>query len=339
MLHIDTFRYHSWKWLTWLIWMVVMIMLASACSSQTTPQVYRVGLLSGTDAFNTTIDGFKVEMAELGYVEGENISYDFQAAGGDSEKTNQIAEKFVADEVDLILTTTTGAAKAAKAATAGTDIPVVFTIVLDPVNSGLVNEVREPGGNVTGVSRPLMGFMGKRIEFLHQMAPEVKRVWVPLWPDYSTTEITLEALRPVAQSLDLELIETPIQTADDVLAELEKHTSGPDFDAVFIMPDPITQSPASFDAILAFANQHNLPISVNAVSQTKKGALFTYADDNYETGQLAAPLANKILKGAEPATLPVVFAEPRLLVNMQTAQALGLTVEDSLLALASDVIR
>ena len=172
-----------WKLLTWAI---LLTLLVSGCGGSAKSRTYRVGLLSGADSFDGVFDGFKAQMTELGYVEGENISYDYQASGGDEEKMSQIAQQFVTNKVDLILTTSTGAAKAAQTATAGTDIPVIFTVIQDPVGVGLVESLRNPGANMTGVSRPPVEYLGKRVEFLKQMAPDVATLWIIYDPDYST---------------------------------------------------------------------------------------------------------------------------------------------------------
>jgi len=331
------------KWMLIITLLALTGLLLNGCSlvDKEDEKVYRVGLLASVEVFNVTIHGFKAEMAELGYVEGENITYDFQQAGGDTEKMGQIAEQFVADEVDLILTTSTPGAKAAKAATADSGIPVIFTIVADPLGPGVVGDLRKPGGNVTGVSRPLGSYMGKRVEYMLQMAPDVKRIWIPFDPDYPTVGISLPAVQQAALALGVELVETPVNSPEEVLADLEKRSTMDDigFDAIQIMPDITTQNTTSWQAILAFANEHGLPIAGNVPGQVEQGALFSYSDDNYETGQFAAPIADKILRGEDPGTIPVVFAEPRLFINYKTAQALGLTIDDGLLNQAVEVIR
>jgi putative ABC transport system substrate-binding protein len=280
-------------------------------------------------------------MTELGYTEGENIVYDFQAASGDGDKMKEIAEKFVADEVDLILTTTTGGVKAAQAATAGTDIPVIFTVVTDPVGAGVVDDLREPGGNTTGVTRQLGAFMSKRVEFLHQMAPEVKRIWLPYNPDYSTVSTSLPAVRSGAAAVGLEVIETPVGSPDEVVAALAQlgAVNELEFEAIMIVPDTTVQNQTSWEAIQKFAQEHQLPIVAQSGKQVKEGALFGYNDNSFETGQVAAPLADKILRGADPATVPVAFGEPQLLINYQVAQTLGLDIEEGLLAQAAEIIR
>lgn len=312
------------------------------CNAQTgASKIYRVGLLSGADVFNTTLDGFKAEMTELGYIEGENIIYDFQAAGGDSQKMEEICQKFVADRVDLIVTTTNAAALAAKESTSNANIPVVFTIVLAPVETGVVESLRQPGGNVTGVRNPLEDFVGKRIEILLQMNPSIKRLWVPYNPQYVTVETVLNRLRQVAPILKVELVETPVNTPEEIVTELEARVAAADigFDAIIIMPDLTVQDPKGWEAILAFANQYNLPISANTANQVEQGALFAYLSDNIESGQQAAPQADRILRGGNPANIPVASAEPHLHINYKVAQNLGLTIEQGLLAQAIEIIR
>jgi putative ABC transport system substrate-binding protein len=324
-----------------LIWLILTSLLSSGCGILNSAEIYQVGLLSGVDVFNTTLDGFKAEMVELGYVEGENIVYDLKFAGGDAAAMKQISEQFVDDGADLIVTTTNGAALAAQAATAGTGVPVVFTIVLAPQQTGVVHNLREPGANITGVRNPLEDFIGKRVEILVRLDPEVRRIWVPYNPRYVTVNVVLERLRQVAPSLGVELVETPVDTPEDLLAALAtlRGRAELDIDAIVIMPDLTVQLPESWSAMLDFAKKNKLPIVANTRGQVQDGALFAYLSDNVETGRLAAPLADKILQGNDPATIPVATSEPRLIINYQTSQTLNLTIAEGLLAQAIEVIR
>jgi putative ABC transport system substrate-binding protein len=337
-------RHDKWRFVLIVLVILAGLTLAgcgAAADTDGDSGEYRVGLLSGVDTFNSVFDGFKAKMAELGYIEGENIVYDFQAAGGDSEKMKQIAEKFVADEVDLILTSTTGGAKAAQAATAGTDIPVIFTIVTDPAGTGLVDDLREPGGNMTGVARQIEAFLSKRVEFLGQMAPDVERVWLPYNPDYPTAKTSLPAIRSAASVVGMELVETPVGSPDEVIAALEQHGAADEleFEAIMIVPDTTVQNQASWEAIQKFTEEHQVPIVAQSGKQVKDGALFGYIDSSNEAGKLAASPADKILRGADPATIPVAFGEPQLLINYKVAQTLGLDIAEGLLAQASEIIR
>ncbi len=319
--------------------LIVIGLLLTACGASDEVKVYRVGLLSGVGAFNVTFDGFKTKMTELGYKEGENITYDFQAANGETEKMSQLAEKFVADEVDLILTTTTGAANAARTATTSSDIPVLFTIVTNAVGSGVVDNLRQPGGNLTGITRPAPAYLGKRVEILQQMAPAVKRLWIFYDPDYPTASGSLPVVRQAASALGIELVETPVKSPEELVSELEKHSAADTLgvDAIQMMPDPINSG--KVQDVLIFAREHNLPVVGHTSSQANQGALFSYADKSFEAGQMVAVLANKIFQGSKPGELPVETADLYLIINLKTAEAIGLDISDDVLETADEIIR
>lgn len=322
-----------------LVWLIVTALLLSGCAMGSASNTYRVGLLSAVDSFPLIMDAFKEEMSQLGYQEGDKIVYDLQLAHGDTEKMKEIAAQFVADEVDLIITTSNGGALAAKAATAGTDIPVVFTLASNLVQVGIVHDLREPGGNVTGVRSHTDAYLSKDLELLIQMAPEVKRVWAPYNPDYATIPKALATLRETAPLLGVELIEVEVKTPDELVAELASQADEPTFDAIIIMPDPLVHNPTSWGAMRDFADEHKLPIAAISAGHTKDGALLSYAPNDTEFGQRAALQADKILRGADPATTPVITADPQLVINYNMAQALGLTIQESLLAQAVEVIK
>jgi putative ABC transport system substrate-binding protein len=327
-----------WGLLTWVLFITLII---SGCggSGSAESKTYRVGLLSGVDTFDGVFDGFRAQMAELGYVDGENISYDFQAAGGDSEKMAQFAKQFVADEVDLIVTTTTGAAKAAQTATTGTDIPVIFTIIQDPVGVGLVESLRSPGGNMTGVARPPVEYLGKRVEFLKQMAPDVSSLWIIYDPDYSTAPSSVPAVQAGATSMGVKLVETLSKSPEDVTAALQERAAMEelDVDAIQLMPDTLNSN--SYEAIIDFANQHGIPVVGHTLGQVKYGALFTYADSSGASGKKAASLADQIFKGTKAGDLPVEISDLFLDVNLKAAKSLGITVPDNTLASANEIVR
>jgi putative ABC transport system substrate-binding protein len=326
--------------------LITVVLVLSACGSGSKDQnkntkVYHVGILSGADTFTSAIDGFKAQMVEDGYTEGKNITYDLQAANADPNQMARISQKFVADKVDLIFTTTNNAALAARAATAGTNVPVVFTFVIAPVQTGAVDDIAHPGGNLTGVLNPLDLFIGKRIEFLLKIVPTATRIWVPYDPTYPTSTIIRDALVNAAPTLGVELIETQIATPQDVATALAgyEQAGAPPFDAIIIFPELTVQQAESWDAILAYANQHKLPILANTPPQVEAGALFGYFSDNVATGKQAAHLARQILNGTPAGDLPVETAEQFLTINLKASETLGLNVSDDLLRQANTVIR
>jgi putative ABC transport system substrate-binding protein len=324
---------------TVLVMVIVTTLLLSGCGAPT-PKVYRMGILSGVDAFASIADGFKAKMTDLGYVEGKNVVYDVQKVNADPAGEKQALNKFVADKVDLVFVFPTDSAVAAKAATQGTDIPVVFAFAnLEGVD--LVKSVREPGGNITGVRYPGPDLTLKRFEFLLELAPQVKRLWITFDANYPATKSSLEALRPVASAAGVTLVEVPVASVADIQADLQARAASGDIgmDAILIMPEVISQSPDGWAVISKFAAEHKVPIAGSAGFEADQGAVFSCIPDNVETGKLAAPLADKILKGTQAGTIPVVTPESRLRVNYKTAQALGLTVPEGLLRQANEVIR
>ncbi|MEM7032674.1 MAG: ABC transporter substrate-binding protein [Chloroflexota bacterium] len=331
------------QWVTFIILLAMTSFLVNGCKAAETraSKMYKVGLLSGTDAFNAVHDGFQAGMLDQGYVDGETISFDIQEADGDRTKMEAIAAKFVTDEVDLIVVTTTGAAQVVQAATADSETPVIFTIVSDPVGSGVIADLRQPGGNITGATRSSYVLVGKRIELLHEVVPELNAIWLPYQDGYPNAAPVRNVLADLAQEMDYAVVETPLQNPDELLAEIERLSALEtlDFQAIIIPPDPLVQSEAAITALLDFAKTNNLAIAANTPSQVEAGALLTYSDDNFVSGELAATLAHKIFEGVDPGTIPVAFVEPELYLNFKTAQALGLTLEETVLAQASKVVR
>lgn len=327
-------------WLAVLILMMFGSLVLSGCGAQAAPKVYRVGVLNGFPPMADIVDGFKAEMTELGYIEGENIVYDVQTVIADPAKEQQILEQFVADEVDLIFAFATEAALAAKAATQGTDIPVVFAHAGLEGND-LVEGVRQPGGNITGTRFPGPVNTVKRFEFLLELVPQAKRVYITYNENYPANQASLEALRPAASSLGIILVEDPLTSVEEIQANLQARAASDDIgmDAILIMPDDLSQSPAGWPLIAEFAAEHNVPIGGAAPFTADTGALFSYVPEFFEVGQLAAPLADKVLKGTPAGTIPVATPEDRLRLNYKRAQELGITVSESLLSRAAEIIR
>jgi len=324
---------------TILVGAIALALLLNACGSST-PKVYRVGILSGLDFFATTVDGFKAKMTELGYVEGQNIVYDIQKTNFDPAVEEQILNKFVADKVDLILVFPTEVSLAAKKAIQGTNIPVVFANA-NIEGVGLVGSVREPGGNITGVRYPGPDLAIKRFEILHELAPQAKRLWIPYQQGYPIVPPQLEVLRPVAAAAGVTLVEAPTANVAALQADLQARAKSADIglDAILIISEPLTVTPDAFVVIAQFAAEHKLPIGGALMAVGDYKSIFGVSTDNIAVGRQAAPLADKILKGAAAGSIPVVSAESFLQINYPAAQALGLTVPDGLLRQAAHVIR
>ena len=237
---------NSQKIWTMLVWVVVVAMLLSGCGSSQQSKMYKVGVLSGLGAFAPAVDGFKSKMAELGYVEGKNISYDVQSTDVDFDAYKNITKKFVDDKVDMIFVFPTEATMEAKAATQGTDIPVVFTMSFTDVKGvDIIDSVREPGGNITGVRFPSSDMASKRLEILLQMAPNAKKIFVPYLKDYPNVPGQLDVIRPQAGSLGIELIEYAAASPQDLQAKLDSFVTadGVGIDAILMIAEPLGITP------------------------------------------------------------------------------------------------
>ncbi len=330
----------TWKWWLILTSSLVMALLLMGCSMVQPVKVYHVGILSGLNAFSPMADGFKSKMTELGYVEGKNVVYDLQQTDMDPNAIQQILKKFVDEKVDLIYTFPTEPALAAKAATQGTQIPVVFASAVLEENH-LVDSVRAPGGNITGVRFPGDDLCAKRFDLLRSLVPQAKRVGIIYNPNYPANKSALDLIRPAAALAGVTLVEVPVHSVADIQADLEARAKAPDagMDAILIITDDLSQTPEGWTLISKFAADHHIPIAGSAAFEADSGAVFSYIPDNLETGKLAAPLADKILKGTQAGTIPVVTPESRLRINYKVAQQLGLTVPDGLLMQADEIIR
>ncbi|HXV98025.1 MAG TPA: ABC transporter substrate-binding protein, partial [Anaerolineae bacterium] len=307
-----------------LLSLLAGVLILSGCNAQASPKVYKVGVLSGLDFFADTLDGFKAKMTELGYVEGQNIIYDVQKTNFDPAKEQEILKKFVADKVDLIFVFPTEASLAAKAATEGTNIPVVFAHAFVEGNT-LVESVRQPGGNITGVRFPGPDIAVKRLEILHQLAPQAKRIWVPYQQGYPSVPPLLEVLRPAAVSLGVTLLEVPATSAADIQADLQARAKSADIglDAILTIPEPLNVNPDAFAVISKFAVEQKVPYAGPLISAEGYGIVFANLSDNVEVGELAASQADKIFKGIPAGTIPVVSPEAHLQLNYKVAQELG----------------
>ena len=316
-----------------------MVVFLSSCTSQT-PKVYHVSILSGLDPLAGIADSFKAKMTELGYVEGKNIAYDIQKTNFEPEKEQQTLKKFVDDKVDLIFTFPTEVSLAAKTATQGTGIPVVFSYATIEGNN-LVDSVRHPGGNITGVREPGPDIFAKRLEILHELAPEAKRVYITYNPNVPFIPPALDALHKASPLMNITLVENPVTTVEEIKADLQARNKSADIgiDAILIMGEPLSVSPPALEAMIKFATEHKIPIGGIGSYTIRKSVIFSYEIEIGDMGRLAAISADKILKGTSAGTIPVVTSEAKLLINYEMAQKLGLNVSEGLLSQASEIIR
>ncbi|WP_025037038.1 ABC transporter substrate-binding protein [Bradyrhizobium sp. DOA9] len=274
-------------------------------------------------------DAFRDELRQLGYAEGRNLVIDYHYAGGKIDRLSVLASELVAKRPDIIVAVTTPAIAAAQRATS--TIPIVMSPSTDPVGSGFVKSIAQPGGNITGVANMMGDALGKAIELLHTALPSAKRVAV-LMSRNPTHPHQYELLDAAAKRLDIATTPVVAPTPDD-LEQAFRTMKGENCDALFVLAD-VTRS-----EIVPLAAQSAIPAIYQASAYVELGGLASYAADLKPVFRRAAHYVIKIFEGADPAGLPV--EQPvtfELVLNLKTAIALGIMFPDSLIARADKVI-
>ncbi len=317
---------------------IVFIVLLSGCTLRKT-RIYQVGILSGMNAFLSISEGYKNKMAELGYIEGKNIEYNYMKLNDDLIEENTVLKNFINEKVDLILVFPSRPAMTAKVLTQGTGIPVVFAgASIEGTN--LVESQRQPGGNITGVRFPTPELNAKRLELLLVMAPKVKRILIFYDINYPSYPSARKAINDAADNNHVTLIENQVTSLEEMKSSLEAREKLSDIgvDAIFLMPDLLTSSMAAWEIIKPFAIKYRLPVASDMDYNLKDAGLFMLDSSHIEIGGLAAVISDKILRGTPAGAIPVASPNMNLHINYRRAQELGLTIPGGLLKLANEVI-
>jgi putative ABC transport system substrate-binding protein len=307
-----------------------------AAHSQQVDQVRRVGLLLGIangPAGQAYARAFEQQLQRQGWIVGRNLAIEVRWGEGQVEHFAEIVAEFVRLKVDVIVTTGTPSALLAKQATS--DIPVVFTGAGDPIGTALVTSLARPGGNLTGLSNQNRDAAGKRVEFLREMDPGLRRLAILANIDNTSVVLKNGEIEQAARKLGLDVIKLEIRREEDIAPALSSLT-GPGL-ALYVVGDTLTRTNARRISTIALAAR--LPTMHENRDQVEAGGLMSYAANFTEQYQRAADYVDKILRGAKPADLPV--EQPTkfdFVINLTTAKVLGLTIPDKLLALADEVI-
>ncbi len=307
---------------------------ARVAEAQQPRKLYRIGMIERTStAINATnVNSFRQGLRDLGYVEGESFVIEYRSADGRDERFPGLATELVRQKVDLILTRGTPAALAAQSAT-GT-IPVVIIGVGDPVGQSLVASLARPGRNITGLSAAVTEIYPKRVQLLRELVPRALRIAALFNMSNPALPPQWKEIETAARSLSIEPHLLDVRTPEDLEPALDAATKQR-VDALIVGLDTLTQ--ANQRSIVDLVAKRRLPAIY--ASTEFAGGLIVYGVNYPEMYRHAASFAHKILKGANPADLPV--EEPtkfELVINLRTAKALGLTIPRSLLLRADQVI-
>ena len=317
----------------------VMLTTPLGAFAQLSGKVWRVGFFyfgSRQSAMDTgRYNAFVQAMRELGYVEGKNTVIEARFGDGKIDRAPGVAAELVRLKVDVIVATGSGAYRALQHAT--TTIPVVITVTNDPVTAGLAASLARPGGNFTGLADTAVDLGPKSLELLRTTVPRLTRVGVLLNADNVTHPVQMKRLMLAAQEIEIQVVLAEAGTAAEIdsgFATLARYHA----DAVILFADTFFTQQSQ--QITQAAMKQRLPCIYNLREYVEVGGLMSYGADLIDNFRRAAIYVDKILKGAKPGELP--FEQPAryfLAINLRTAKTLGLTIPQSLLVRADEVIQ
>jgi putative ABC transport system substrate-binding protein len=303
-----------------------------AAEAQEAGKVARIGMLGS--APGPFVESFKQGLRELGYIEGRNVTIEYRWTEGRDERLPGLAADLVRLKVDVIVASSHAAVAAKQATTA---IPIVMPIITDPVRLGLVASLARPGGNATGFATQNDELPGKWMELVKEALPKVSRVAVVWHPAYDGG-VQLKATEAAARSLGVRLQALKVERPDDFVtafAEVQKNRA----EALIVSSSALFYVHRT--RLVEFAAKHRLPtIYHQSEFVVGSGGLMSYGADFHDLFRRSATYVDKILKGAKPGDLPVQQPTKfELVINMKTAKALGLTIPQSLLLRADEIIQ
>ena len=308
------------------------LMLAGLGSASAQTQNVAITAIVEHPALDAVQQGIRQGLTDAGYAEGADVAYTFESAQGNPATAAQIARQFVGAAPDVIVAISTPSAQAAAAAT--TDIPIVFSAVTDPVAAQLVESIEAPGGNITGVSD--MSPVGDHIALIREITPDVARLGFLYNPGEANSVATLDALRTAAEAAGMDIVEAAANRSADVQAAARSLVGN--VDAIYIPTDNTVVS--ALEAAVGVANEAQIPLYAADTDSVARGALAAVGFDYFDVGVQTAGIVDRILKGEDPGTIPVLFAAGTdLQVNQATADAIGLTLPQAVLDRASEVIQ
>jgi putative tryptophan/tyrosine transport system substrate-binding protein len=306
--------------------------------AQQADRVRRIGVLISGDendpVFKPRVFAFTQALADLGWTEGHNVRMDLRWGGGDINQIRALAQELVGLQPDIIVTNGTPESVAVQRETR--TIPIVFANALDPVASGLVARLDRPTGNITGFANLEASLGGKWLELLAEIAPGLKRAAIMFNPDAAPVSAFMPSLETAARSLKVAATSAPVHGDREIeraIIALGREPGG----GLVLLPDAFTQVHRA--PIILAAARNNVPAVYFLSTFARDGGLLSYGIDQVDSWRRVASYVDRILRGAKPGDLPVQFPTKfEMIVNLKTAKSLGLTVPQSILLRADEVI-
>lgn len=308
----------------------LVIPLAAGCATEApeTAKVYKIGIsqIVTHPALDATREGIIAGMKEKGYVEGDNIEIDYQNSEGDMTLVASIAQKFVTDGKDLIISIATPNSQAAISAAEGTDIPVVFSAVTDPVGAGLISDwASHPEENVTGISDMIV--VEDDIDLILEIVPSVKKIGTLYNAGESNSVFLTEQLKKACEARGIEVVERTVATSADVLTAAESLVG--QVDAIWIGTDNTVVT--GLEALIRVAEANDIPLFPSDEPSIERGGIAAYGFDYYDIGVQTGRMVARVLDAGKANNIPVEKgAIISLSINTAAAERMGVTIPQAL---------
>lgn len=318
-----------------LILFLALSLILTGCGGTPKAKSYTIGVIVEIPWLAPIYDNFKITMAELGYIEGENITYLYDPnVGPDQAAFDQEAVRLVGQKVDMLFTVGTMTTKAAKKAVEGTNIPVIFTPVINPVEEGVVDSLASPGGNVTGVQ--IVDQSPRALEWALKIVPDAKNVYIPYNPADPISMMIMDGVLKAIPQLGVELVPSEVTSVEEMLARVE---TLPENTVIFLI-SPISSLEMGIEQIGKAALERQVPLfTCNREINTPPFPIANYTVSIFEEAKQGAHMADRVLKGAKPADMPVETAEYFLDLDLKQAKSFGVPIPDEILRQAATIIR
>lgn len=327
---IALYKVRERAFIIWAVILSLLLIISYGCKAPA--EIFTVGIINDLPAHTAILDGLKKGMAESGYIEGQNIRYIYN---GITESKDEVIDaeikKLLDQDIDLLFTMGNTAILRAKAILEGTDIPVITGAGGELVETGIVKSLSHPGGNITGVQ--LVDTSLKGLEWLKRILPNLEKVYVPYYPDEIDQIPFIDIMRKNASQMGIELVPREVHSIEDAIDDIENMPEN--VDAVFLAPMP--RLDARINELNRAAIRKGIPIG--AASLQDEEVLVSLTSDFTDTGKKVARLVKQIRQGISPADLPIETSDVLLTINLKTAEKMGITISNDILAQASKIIR
>ncbi|MDH3973277.1 MAG: ABC transporter substrate-binding protein [Deltaproteobacteria bacterium] len=311
-----------------ILLVLVLLITVFACTAKPEKH-YHIAIVIPKSGTSHGTDGFIASLDSRGYVSGENTTFYFRE---NNEGLEDFINRMVERKVDLIFTITTPVTRTVKKLTEKKEIPVIF-VVNNPVNSNIVESIKHPGGNLTGIQ--LSGSTPKTLEWLKSIFHDMATIWVPVSFDTKAALQCFNELEKAAKKLDVKILLSEVTNKEELIESLQSIPA--EAEAVFTFHSILINS--NLEIISKKAIEKKLPVASSGHVQYKKGALLSYGVSHYEAAFHAGRLAESVLQGARPSHLPVEMADFFLGLNLQTASRINVHIADHVIDQANFVIQ